>query len=118
MTKEYKQLFSLVANNNILNCESLLKEGLDEKTSSSVSQMLKNFRKIYAAIDNNEELVQADYVMLYAGAAICSKMLEKNRDLLSQTIEEYKTNLLPKLEQVGEAKTEQECAALVEKYFS
>lgn len=124
MTKEYKELLALVARNGAINGENAVEwheKGLETKSPDEKEHLEKTtqkFRELEDKINNDEELGLEDYVLLYVGSIISREILAKNVNTWTAMINEYDTNLIPRLHEVAKEINPTKREELVEKFFS
>lgn len=100
ISKKYRDLFSLVAQNAILNSEraaELTKEANPNADLEPTYKMRDKFYLLEEKISNNENLSTEDYANLWIGASITRGLLMNNINKWTAVVKEYDENLLPKL---------------------
>ena len=121
ISNQYKELFALVARNGAINGEKAM-EVLTKNNSDAdikvTADMTQRFRELEDKINAGEELTGLDYVYLYAGAAISREILAKNVNTWTAIIQEYDTNLIPKLFEIAKETDPEKQAKFVEENFS
>ena len=121
ISNQYKELFALVARNGAINGEKamdVLKKNDSDADIKATADMTERFRQLEDKIHNDEELTGLDYVYLYAGATISREILAKNINTWTAIVQEYDTNLIPKLFEIAKETDPAKQAELVEKSFS
>ena len=121
ISEQYRELFALVARNGAINGEKamdVLKKNDADADIKATAEMTDKFRTLEDKIHNGEELSGLDYVYLYAGATISREILAKNINTWTAIVNEYDTNLIPKLFEIAKETDAEKQAKLVEENFS
>lgn len=121
ISEQYRELFALVARNGAINGEKamdILKKNDADADIKATAEMTDKFRALEDKIHNGEELGGLDYVYLYAGATISREILAKNINTWTAIVNEYDTNLIPKLFEIAKETDAEKQAKLVEENFS
>lgn len=121
ISEQYRELFALVARNGAINGEKamdVLKKNDADADIKATAEMTDKFRALEDKINNGEEPSGLDYVYLYAGAAISREILAKNINTWAAIVNEYDTNLIPKLFEIAKEIDAEKQAKLVEENFS
>lgn len=121
ISEQYRELFALVACNGAINGEKamdILKKNDADADIEATAEMTYKFRVLEDKIRNGEELSGLDYVYLYAGATISREILAKNINTWTAIVNEYDTNLIPKLFEIAKETDAEKQAKLVEENFS
>lgn len=121
ISEQYRELFALVARNGAINGEKamdVLKKNDANADIKATAEMTDKFRVLEDKIRNGEELSGLDYVYLYAGATISREILAKNINTWTAIVNEYDTNLIPKLFEIAKETNTEKQAKLVEENFS
>ena len=121
ISEQYRELFALVARNGAINGEKamdVLKKNDADADIKATAEMTDKFRILEDKIRNGEELSGLDYVYLYAGATISREILAKNINTWTAIVNEYDTNLIPKLFEIAKETDAEKQAKLVEENFS
>ena len=121
ISEQYRELFALVARNGAINGEKamdVLKKNDADADIKATAEMTDKFRALEDKIRNGEELSGLDYVYLYAGATISREILAKNINTWTAIVNEYDTNLIPKLFEIAKETDVEKQAKLVEENFS
>jgi len=121
ISEQYRELFALVARNGAINGEKamdVLKKNDADADIKATAEMTDKFRALEDKIRNGEELSGLDYVYLYAGATISREILAKNINTWAAIVNEYNTNLIPKLFEIAKETDAEKQAKLVEENFS
>ena len=121
ISEQYRELFALVARNGAINGEKamdVLKKNDADTDIKATAEMTDKFRALEDKIRNSEELSGLDYVYLYAGATISREILAKNINTWTAIVNEYDTNLIPKLFEIAKETDAEKQAKLVEENFS
>ena len=121
ISEQYRELFSLVARNGAINGEKamdVLKKNDADADIKATAEMTDKFRTLEDKIRNGEGLSGLDYVYLYAGATISREILAKNINTWTAIVNEYDTNLIPKLFEIAKETDAEKQAKLVEENFS
>ena len=121
ISEQYRELFALVARNGAINGEKamdVLKKNDADADIKATAEMTDKFRTLEDKIRNGEGLSGLDYVYLYAGATISREILAKNINTWTAIVNEYDTNLIPKLFEIAKETDAEKQAKLVEENFS
>ena len=121
ISEQYRELFALVARNGAINGEKamdVLKKNDADADIEATAEMTYKFRVLEDKIRNGGELSGLDYVYLYAGATISREILAKNINTWTAIVNEYDTNLIPKLFEIAKETDVEKQAKLVEENFS
>ena len=121
ISEQYRELFALVACNGAINGEKamdVLKKNDADADIEATAEMTYKFRVLEDKIRNGGELSGLDYVYLYAGATISREILAKNINTWTAIVNEYDTNLIPKLFEIAKETDAEKQAKLVEENFS
>ena len=121
ISEQYRELFALVACNGAINGEKamdILKKNDADADIEATAEMTYKFRVLEDKIRNGGELSGLDYVYLYAGATISREILAKNINTWTAIVNEYDTNLIPKLFEIAKETDTEKQAKLVEENFS
>ena len=121
ISEQYRELFALVARNGAINGEKamdVLKKNDADADIKATAEMTDKFRTLEDKIRNGEGLSGLDYVYLYAGATISREILAKNINTWTAIVNEYDTNLIPKLLEIAKETDAEKQAKLVEENFS
>lgn len=121
ISEQYRELFALVACNGAINGEKamdVLKKNDADADIEATAEMTYKFRVLEDKIRNGGELSGLDYVYLYAGATISREILVKNINTWTAIVNEYDTNLIPKLFETAKETDAEKQAKLVEENFS
>lgn len=121
ISEQYRELFALVACNGAINGEKamdVLKKNDADADIEATAEMTYKFRVLEDKIRNGGELSGLDYVYLYAGATISREILAKNINTWTAIVNEYDTNLIPKLFEIAKETDVEKQAKLVEENFS
>lgn len=121
INEQYRELFALVARNGAINGEKaidVLKKNDNNADIKATADMTEMFRQLEDKINAGGELTGLDYVYLYAGATISREILVKNINTWTAIVQEYDTNLIPKLFEIAKEVEPAKQSELVEKFFS
>ena len=121
ISEQYRELFALVACNGAINGEKamdILKKNDADADIEATAEMTYKFRVLEDKIRNGGELSGLDYVYLYAGATISREILAKNINTWTAIVNEYDTNLIPKLFKIAKETDAEKQVKLVEENFS
>lgn len=121
ISEQYRELFALVACNGAINGEKamdVLKKNDADADIEATAEMTYKFRVLEDKIRNGGELSGLDYVYLYAGATISREILAKNINTWTAIVNEYDTNLIPKLFEIAKETDAEKQAKLIEENFS
>lgn len=119
MTKEYKVFFLAALKESIASCEQAQKAtSTDKKSDDAINYMLNDFRRLYTIIKNDKELVQEDYIGLYASAKLCRSIINRQFEALSSALETYDNSLIPNLQKVCSCETPESFAETAKNLFN
>ena len=118
LSKENKELLSLIAQNGAITAENSADMMLKEKPEADLAgvySMRDSFLAIKDKIEADEPLTRLEWVHLWTGAQVTKAIHVKNIEKWSAVVFEYENNLIPKLFEISKAENHEE---LVDKYFS
>lgn len=122
MNSQYKELLALVARNGAINGERALeivaKSEEKSEANEKTQEMIDNFRRIEDALNNDQELSVLDYIYLWVGASVSRTLIQKNIDTWTAVIQEYDTNIIPKLYEIAKSSDPEEQTKLINEYFN
>lgn len=125
MTKEYRELFQMVAQSAAVNAEN----GMDVFRADKEENHVKELEDLTLARDRlleikgklddeNVVLNKHDFLLLYTGAMVCTTTLERNINTWQSVVKEYRENLLPRLKNLLLEKDEAKYNELLNDYFN
>lgn len=120
MNKLYNQLFSLIARNTASIAEQVMdehKKNNEEKQFSTAQTMRDDFLELFTKLKKEEELNRADYSRLLVGTVIVINNIESRIKQEQAALQGYKVDLFPKLDQINNAKTDEEALNLAKELF-
>lgn len=121
LTKQYKDLFALVARNGAINGEKamdVIAEKNPEEDLTNTKKMTQDFRDLEDKIEADEELTLLDFIHLWVGASISRTVIAKNVDTWTAVVKAYDEDLIPKLYEVAQSSNDDtKWQELVEEYF-
>lgn len=118
MNKQYKDLFTLIARTIANLAEQVMNNHIqnnEEKEQKIAETMRDDYLDLIDKIDS-ESLVKADFARLLVGTVIIVNQLENKIKTEQTALQEYKVNIIPKLDQINNA-TEEETTKLAEQLF-
>lgn len=121
LTKQYKDLFALVARNGAINGEKamdVIAEKNPEEDLTNTKKMTQDFRDLEDKIEADEELTLLDFLHLWVGASISRTVIAKNVNTWNAVVKAYDEDLIPKLYEIAQSsKDDTKWQELVEEYF-
>ena len=90
----------------------------DEKGADAAMVMRDDFDHLAEKITNNEQLDKNNYVKLLLGTMIVANNLQDRKDMLEKVLNNYKINIIPKLQRIVNEGNEQNLKELVEELFN
>lgn len=119
MDEHYRTLFSLMTQSAANIAEEVMEvhaANKEEAEYENAQRMRDDYLNLYARLTTGKELEKADYALLYISAFVVSSQLEARIEKERKTLEGYKLDILPKLDQVNNASLE-EAIPLAEQLF-
>ena len=120
MDKKYKDLFTLIAQTTANTAEQVmdLHKANNEENSYKTAEIMRNdYLKLYDKLNSTDELTKADYARLLVGAIIVTNGIENRIKSEQEAIKGYKIDVIPKLDQINNADTEEEAINLASELF-
>lgn len=123
MDKKYLQLFKELSHATEISAEQVLeydREKGDEKGAAAAETLHKDYIELYEKLANKDfdgVLTKADYARLLVGSYIVANNLQDKIKALQSALAGYQTNLIPKLNNVIQAQTDEEAQEIAEKEF-
>ena len=120
MDAKYTELFTLLTQAIEVLAEQVMEEHQkngEEKGYDTAKIMRDDYAALRDKLSNNETLVKADYARLLVGCLIFANQLINKIERDKKALQDYKINIIPKLDQINNATTEEEVAKLAEELF-
>ena len=120
MDKKYKELFSLIVQTTANIAEKVMdlhKKNNEEKEYQAAETMRNDYLNLYEKLATNVDLNKADYARILVGTIIVATQLENKIKSEEKALQGYKINLIPKLDQINNAETEEKALELANKLF-
>ena len=120
MDKKYKELFSLIVQTTANIAEKVMdlhKKNNEEKEYQAAETMRNDYLNLYDKLATNVDLNKADYARILVGTIIVATQLENKIKSEEKALQGYKINLIPKLDQINNAETEEKALELANKLF-
>ena len=120
MDKKYKELFSLIVQTTANIAEKVMdlhKKNDEEKEYQTAESMRNDYLNLYDKLATNVDLNKADYARILVGTIIVATQLENKIKSEEKALQGYKINLIPKLDQINNAETEEKALELANKLF-
>lgn len=120
MDKKYNELFTLIARTTANVAEQVMdlhKANNEEKQYTTAQSMRDDFMTLHDKLVEGQLLTKADYARLLVGSIIVVNQIDSRIKNDQQALRAYKIDLIPKLDQINNADTEEEGLALAEKLF-
>lgn len=118
---QYKELFAQICKTTRSLAEQVADYDTtnhDEKGANAALVMRDDFDHLAEKITNNEQLDKNDYVKLLLGSMVVSNNLQDRKDMLEKALNNYKIDVIPKLERVVNESTDQTLKELVDELFN
>lgn len=122
MDTRYLELFTLLSQ-TIENLAEQVMEAHELEHDDKSRKNAQIMRDIYATLtdklknDTVENLTKADYARLLIGSIIVANQLTTKIENDKKALQGYKIDIIPKLDQINNAATEEEAVTLAEKLF-
>jgi len=119
MDKKYNEVFTLIARTTANMAEQVMdlhKANNEEKQYATAQSMRDDFMALHDKLVEGQPLTKADYARLLVGSIIVVNQIDSRIKNDQQALQAYKIDLIPKLDQINNADTE-EGLALAEKLF-
>lgn len=120
MDKKYNELFTLIARTTASVAEQVMdlhKANNEEKQYATAQSMRDDFMALHDKLAEGRPLTKADYARLLVGSIIVVNQIDSRIKNDQQALRAYKIDLIPKLDQINNADTEEESLTLAEKLF-
>ena len=120
MDKKYKELFSLIVQTTANIAEKVMdlhKKNDEEKEYQTAETMRNDYLNLHDKLATNVDLNKADYARILVGTIIVATQLENKIKSEEKALQGYKINLIPKLDQINNAETEEKALELANKLF-
>lgn len=123
MDKKYIQLFKELSHATEISAEQVLEYDRakgDEQGAAAAETLHKDYIELYEKLANKDfdgVLTKADYARLLVGSYIVANNLQDKIKALQSALAGYQTNLIPKLNNVIQAQTDEEAQEIAEKEF-
>ena len=120
MDKRYNELFTLIARTTANVAEQVMdlhKANNEERQYATAQSMRDDFMALHDKLVEGQSLTKADYARLLVGSIIVVNQIDSRIKNDQQALRAYKIDLIPKLDQINNADSEEEGLALAEKLF-
>lgn len=123
MDKKYIELFKELTRATAVSAEQVMdydKTKNDEQGFNTAMAMRDDFEKLNEKItadDFDGTLSKADFAKLLVGCYVTMGTLQSRKDALEKAISGYQTDLMPKLDEVLKAETEEEAMSIANEKF-
>lgn len=120
MDKKYKELFSLIVQTTANIAEKVMdlhKKNDEEKEYQTAETMRNDYLNLYDKLTTNVDLNKIDYARILVGTIIVATQLENKIKSEEKALQGYKIDLIPKLDQINNAETEEKALELANKLF-
>jgi len=120
MDKKYVELFKELAKATAVSAEQVMdydRAKNDEEGLKAAQTMRDDYNALHDKINDGTELDKTDFAMLLVGAMVTANQIQDRIATLQKAMAGYQTDLIPKLNKIIEAKTEDEVKKLaIEKF--
>lgn len=120
MDKKYVELFKELAKATAVSAEQVMdydRAKNDEEGLKAAQTMRDDYNALHDKINDGTELNKTDFAMLLVGAMVTANQIQDRIATLQKAMAGYQTDLIPKLNKIVEAKTEDEVKKLaIEKF--
>ena len=120
MDKKYIELFSELTQKMAVcaeQVEAYENQNGNKKNTDISKEMKEKYLRLYAKINETYEMTKEDAVSLYVAASIMAQRIEQQIKDLKTALVGYQTDLIPKLERVIDAKTEEASRLIAKEKF-
>lgn len=121
MDKKYVELFKELAKATAVSAEQVMdydRAKSDEAGLKTAQTMRDDYNALHDKINDGSELDKADFAKLLVGAMIVVNQIQDRLTTLQKAMSGYQTDLIPKLNKIIEAETEDEVKKLATEEFS
>lgn len=121
MDKKYVELFKELAKATAVSAEQVMdydRAKNDEAGLKTAQTMRDDYNALHDKINDGSELDKADFAKLLVGAMIVVNQIQDRLATLQKAMSGYQTDLIPKLNTIIEAETEDEVKKLATEKFS
>lgn len=121
MDKKYVELFKELAKATAVSAEQVMdydRAKNDEEGLKAAQTMRDDYNALHDKINDGTELGKTDFAMLLVGAMVTANQIQDRIATLQKAMAGYQTDLIPKLNKIVEAKTEDEVKKLAIEKFS
>lgn len=121
MDKKYVELFKELAKATAVSAEQVMdydRAKNDEAGLKTAQTMRDDYNALHDKINDGSELDKADFAKLLVGAMIIVNQIQDRLATLQKAMSGYQTDLIPKLNKIIEAETEDEVKKLATEEFS
>lgn len=121
MDKKYIELFKELAKATAVSAEQVMdydRAKNDEAGLKTAQTMRDDYNALHDKINDGSELDKADFAKLLVGAMIVVNQIQDRLATLQKAMSGYQTDLIPKLNKIIEAETEDEVKKLATEEFS
>ena len=121
MDKRYVELFKELAKATAVSAEQVMdydRAKNDEEGLKTAQTMRDDYNALHDKINDGSELDKADFAKLLVSAMIIVNQIQDRLATLQKAMSGYQTDLIPKLNEIIEAETEDEVKKLAIEKFS
>lgn len=121
MDKRYVELFKELAKATAVSAEQVMdydRAKNDEEGLKTAQTMRDDYNALHDKINDGSELDKTDFAKLLVGAMIVVNQIQDRLTTLQKAMSGYQTDLIPKLNKIIEAETEDEVKKLATEEFS
>lgn len=121
MDKRYVELFKELAKATAVSAEQVMdydRAKNDEEGLKTAQTMRDDYNALHDKINDGSELEKTDFAKLLVGAMIVVNQIQDRLATLQKAMSGYQTDLIPKLNKIIEAETEDEVKKLATEEFS
>lgn len=118
MHKKYQDLFQELARATAVSAEQVMdydKARGDEEGFNTAQTMRDDYEALLETLKNGDTLGKAEYAKLLIGAMIVINQLQDKAELIKKALAGYRTEIIPKLNKIIEAETDEEARAIADK---
>lgn len=120
MDKKYRDLFTLITQTTANTAEQVMnlhKDNHEEKQYQTAEIMRNDYLNLYDKLKEQVELTKADYARILVGAIIVATQLDTKIKNEQTALQSYRIDIIPKLDQINNANSEEEALKLAEEIF-
>jgi len=121
MDKKYTHLFALIAHSTANIAEQVMdlhkENNDDDRQYNAAVTMRDDFLNLYEKLNSEESLTKVDYARLLVGSIIVANQIDSRIKTDKTALRGYKTDIIPKLDQINQADDEESALRLAEELF-